>query len=158
MDYLKEIISNHVLTVPVISWAICQTLKVFTNLLTAREFDIKRILADGGMPSAHSATVLSLAVMCGWEAGFNSPLFALAMMFAIVVMRDAVGVRRDAGKNAAKIKELAETVNKTLPIGDKEIGTDKLKVVAGHTFIEVAAGVIIGFAVSVLYIAFFLLN
>lgn len=156
MNFFKEIISNHVLIVPVIAWAICQTLKIFTNLFTRKEFDIKRIVADGGMPSAHSATVFSLSVMCGYAAGFDSALFALSMLFAIVVMRDAVGVRRDTGRNAAKIKELADSVNKIQTSGDKEIETEKLKLVAGHTPIEVAAGVIIGLLVSVLYIVIFL--
>lgn len=156
MNFLKEIISNHVLIVPIISWAICQTLKIFTNLITAKEFDIKRIVADGGMPSAHSATVFSLAVMCGWTAGFDSELFALSLLLAIVVMRDAVGVRRDTGKNAAKIKELADAVNKNMQSADGEIDTGKLKFVAGHSPFEVAAGVIIGLAVSVFYIVIFL--
>jgi len=156
MNILKEIITNHVLIVPIIAWAISQTLKVFTNLFVVKELDIKRILADGGMPSSHSATVVSLAVMCGWTAGFNSAIFALALLFAIVVMRDAVGVRRDTGRNAAKLRELADAVNKSFLSKDKEIRTENLKVLVGHTPLQVVFGVLIGLSVSILYIVIFL--
>lgn len=113
MEFLKELIGNHMLIVPVIAWAISQVLKIFTYLFVERELVWQRVISDGGMPSAHSAVVTSLALMCGWVEGFGSPLFALAVIFAIVVMRDAVGVRRETGKQAASIKELANAVNKT---------------------------------------------
>ena len=156
MNFFKEIISNHVLIVPVIAWAISQTMKIFTNLIVVKEFDIKRILADGGMPSSHSATVVSLAVMCGWTAGVGSAIFALSLLFAIVVMRDAVGVRRETGKQAASIKELADAVHKSFLSRDAEIRTENLKLLVGHTPLQVVFGVIIGLAVSILYIVIFL--
>lgn len=156
MNIFKQIITNHVFIVPMIAWAISQTLKVFTNLFVVKELDIKRILADGGMPSSHSATVVSLAVMCGWTEGFNSAIFALALLFAIVVMRDAVGVRRETGKNAASIKELADAVNKSFLSKDREIRTENLKVLVGHTPLQVVFGVLIGLSVSILYIVIFL--
>ena len=156
MNFFKEIISNHVLIVPIIAWAISQTMKIFTNLIVVKELDIKRILADGGMPSSHSATVVSLAVMCGWTAGVGSALFALSLLFAIVVMRDAVGVRRETGKQAASIKELADAVNKTFLSKDAEIRTENLKLLVGHTPLQVVFGALAGLAVSILYIAIFL--
>ena len=156
MNFLKELISNHALIAPAVAWAISQTLKIITNLFVVRELDLKRIIGDGGMPSSHSATVVSLAVMCGWILGFGSPVFALALLFAIVVMRDAVGVRREAGKQAASIKELADAVNKGFASKDKEIRTENLKLLIGHTPLQVACGVIIGLTVSVIYILIFL--
>lgn len=156
MNFFKEIISNHVLIVPIIAWAISQTMKIFTNLIVVKELDIKRILADGGMPSSHSATVVSLAVMCGWTAGVGSALFALSLLFAIVVMRDAVGVRRETGKQAASIKELADAVNKTFLSKDAEIRTENLKLLVGHTPLQVVFGALVGLTVSILYIAIFL--
>ena len=156
MNFFKQIITNYVLIVPLIAWAISQTLKIFTNLFVVKELDIKRILADGGMPSSHSATVISLAVMCGWDAGFGSPLFALALIFAIVVMRDAVGVRRETGKQAASIKELADAVNKTFLSKDAEIRTENLKLLVGHTPLQVVFGALVGLTVSILYIVIFL--
>lgn len=156
MNFFKEIISNNVLIVPIIAWAISQTMKIFTNLIVVKELDIKRILADGGMPSSHSATVISLAVMCGWTAGVGSALFALSLLFAIVVMRDAVGVRRETGKQAASIKELAEAVNKTFLSKDAEIRTENLKLLVGHTPLQVIFGALVGLSVSILYIVIFL--
>ena len=156
MNFFKEIISNHVLIVPIIAWAISQTMKIFTNLIVVKELDIKRILADGGMPSSHSATVVSLAVMCGWTAGVGSAIFALSLLFAIVVMRDAVGVRRETGKQAASIKELADAVNKTFLSKDAEIRTENLKLLVGHTPLQVVFGALVGLTVSILYIAIFL--
>lgn len=156
MNFFKEIITNHVLIVPIIAWAISQTMKIFTNLIVVKELDIKRILADGGMPSSHSATVLSLAVMCGWTAGVGSSIFALSLLFAIVVMRDAVGVRRETGKQAASIKELADAVNKTFLSKDAEIRTENLKLLVGHTPLQVVFGALVGLTVSILYIVIFL--
>lgn len=155
MEFLKELIGNHVLIVPVIAWAISQVLKIFTYLFVERELVWQRVISDGGMPSAHSAVVTSLALMCGWVEGFGSPLFALAVIFAIVVMRDAVGVRRETGKQAASIKELANAVNKTFLGKDAEIRTENLKVLVGHTPLQVVCGAIVGVIVAFLYIIIF---
>ena len=104
------------------------------------------------MPSAHSATVISLAVMCGWTQGFDSAAFAIAMILAVVIMRDAVGVRRESGINASAIKQLADKSNKELSEGEAPIETNKLKVLVGHTPLQVACGCIVGIAVCILYI------
>lgn len=157
MEILNQLVSNYVLIVPIIAWAIAQTLKIFTNLIVEKEFVFKRIISDGGMPSAHSATVVSLAVMCGWSQGVGSALFALALLFATVVMHDAVGVRRETGKQAASIKELAEAVNKTFLGKDAEIRTENLKVLVGHTPLQVIFGALTGLTVAILYIVIFLI-
>lgn len=155
MEFLKELISNHMLIVPVIAWAISQVLKIFTYLFVERELVWKRVISDGGMPSAHSAVVTSLALMCGWVEGFGTSLFALSVIFAIVVMRDAVGVRRETGKQAASIKELANAVNKTFLGKDAEIRTENLKVLVGHTPLQVVCGAVVGIIVAFLYIIIF---
>lgn len=156
MGIFKQIISNHTLIVPIVAWALSQVLKTLTYLIVEKKLDMKRIISDGGMPSAHSATVISLMVMCGWTAGFNSALFAVSMIFAIVVMRDAVGVRREAGKQAASIKELAVIINKAFLDKDAEIRTENLKVLVGHSPLQVVFGAILGFIVSISYILIFL--
>ena len=156
MGILKQIISNHTLIVPIVAWALAQVLKTLTYLIVEKKLEMKRIVSDGGMPSAHSATVISLMVMCGWSAGFNSAIFAVSMIFAIVVMRDAVGVRREAGKQAASIKELAVIINKAFLNKDAEIRTENLKVLVGHSPLQVVFGAILGFAVSISYIIIFL--
>lgn len=149
---LKDIFSNHMIIAPIIAWAVSQILKTITYLVVEKEFVFKRIISDGGMPSAHSATVISLAVMCGWTQGFDSAAFAIAMIIAVVIMRDAVGVRRESGINASAIKQLADRSNKELSKGEKPIETNKLKVLVGHTPLQVACGCVIGVAVCILYI------
>ncbi len=158
MEILRDIISNHTLIVPIIAWALSQVFKTFTYLIIEKKLDMKRIISDGGMPSAHSATVISLMVMCGWSQGFGSALFAVSMIFAIVVMRDAVGVRREAGKQAASIKELASTINKAFLDKNAEIRTENLKVLVGHTPLQVISGAFLGFIISISYILIFLVK
>ena len=152
MQILKDIFSNHMILVSVIAWAVAQVMKTITYLIVEKEFVFKRMISDGGMPSAHSATVISLAVMCGWMQGFGSAAFAIALMFSIVIMRDAVGVRRESGVNASAIKQLADKSNKDLDDGEAPIETNKLKVLVGHTPFQVACGCIIGIVVCILYI------
>ena len=156
MSIFEKIISNHILIIPIAAWAISQIMKTFTYLIVEKKLDMKRIVSDGGMPSAHSATVSSLMVACGWFAGFDSATFAISVIFAIVVMRDAVGVRREAGKQAASIKELATTINKAFLDKNAEIRTENLKVLVGHTPLQVFFGAVIGFIVSIAYILLFL--
>lgn len=152
MQIINDILSNHMILAPIIAWAVSQILKTVTYLIVEKKFVFKRIISDGGMPSAHSATVISLAVMCGWIQGFDSAAFAIAMILAVVIMRDAVGVRRESGINASAIKQLADRSNKELSEGEAPIETNKLKVLVGHTPLQVACGCIIGIAVCILYI------
>ena len=156
MENLKGILSNHVLFAPLIAWILSQIIKAVINLFIYRKFSLERLLGDGGMPSAHSATVMCLCIMIGWTAGFGSPIFALSFIFAVVVMRDALGVRREAGKQAASIKELAGAVNKIFHTKDTEIKTENLKVLVGHTPLQVIFGAITGAVIAILYILIFL--
>ena len=103
------------------------------------------------MPSGHSATVTSLTIMCGFVEGFNSVAFAVAAILAGVVMNDAVGVRREAGKHAVSIKELADAVNKSFLGKSESIRTENLKVLVGHTPLQVVIGATIGVVVSIVY-------
>jgi len=152
MQIIKDIFSNHMILAPIIAWAVSQILKTLTYLIVEKEFVFKRIISDGGMPSAHSATVISLAVMCGWIQGFDSAAFAISMILAVVIMRDAVGVRRESGINASAIKQLADKSNKELSEGEAPIETNKLKVLVGHTPLQVVCGCIVGIVVCILYI------
>ena len=151
MRFFEEILANHLLFAAICAWAISQVLKVFTNLCISRTWDVKRLFGDGGMPSAHSATVVALAVMSGYMCGFNSAEFAIAFIFAVVVMRDAIGVRRETGKQAKSIKELAEVINGTLD-KDAAIRTENLKLLVGHTPLQVVCGAVVGCVVATLYI------
>ena len=96
------------LIVPISVWFFIQLFKVIWDLVETRKFNFKRILGAGGMPSSHTGVVTSLAAMIGKTQGFTSPIFALSIIFAFIVMYDAAGVRRAAGKQAALLNKLVE--------------------------------------------------
>ena len=152
MEYIKQILANHLLWASVSAWGISQLCKIITNLIIEKKLDLKRLFGDGGMPSGHSATVTCLAVMSGYVAGFDSVMFAISMILAMVVMHDATGVRREAGKHAVSIKELADAVNKSFLGEDENIRTENLKVLVGHTPLQVVFGALVGVVVAVAYI------
>ena len=155
MVILRELIENKVLIFAGLSWIMAQIMKIIIALITEKRFRPDRIFGDGGMPSGHSATVTSLAVLVGWTQGYNSVPFAIAMILAIIVMNDATGVRREAGKHAASIKELADIVNGLFVEKDKEIKTEKLKLLVGHTPLQVFFGSLLGLIVSISCILIF---
>ena len=147
-NMLKDIFTNHLLIAPIIAWFVAQVLKIFTYLFVEKEFVLRRMISDGGMPSAHSATVFALTVMSGWIYGFGSAAFAISMILAVVIMRDAVGVRRESGVNASIIKLLAKRSNSQLKEGEEHIKTDMLKELVGHTPFQVAMGFVLGVVVA----------
>jgi len=151
MEILKDILTNHLIIVPLVCWGISQIVKTIISVIVEKKFTPRQIFKDGGMPSAHVATVISVAVMCGWTMGFGSPLFALAGVFSVVVIRDSVGVRFDTGVNARAIKKLVSKINEDLP-EESKVDIGKLKLEAGHTSLQVAAGVVVGIVVAILYI------
>lgn len=155
LNFLLDLVTNSALVVPIVSWLIAQILKTLINAAVNKTFNLSRLIGDGGMPSAHSATVMSLAVTVGVEAGFNSHLFALAMIFAIVVMHDALGVRRETGKQAVSILQMVEIINNYIVEKDEEIKVEKLKVLVGHTPLQVVAGAILGGVIAIIYTLIF---
>ena len=142
---------NPAVLVPIIAWLIAQVLKVIINSLMNRKFTPGRLFGDGGMPSGHSAPVTSVALMCGIEAGFGSPVFALAVMFAVVVMHDATGVRRETGKQASVILDIVQVFNEYVTEKDVTLKADKLKVLVGHNHLQVFCGSLLGILVSLGY-------
>lgn len=158
MNFKEQIfglLTNDVLWVPAFAWITAQILKFIINRLVNKEFKAERLFGDGGMPSAHSATVMALATMCGLTVGFGTAEFAIAMLFAVVVMHDALGVRRETGKQAAAIIEMVEVLDDYLKEKDEKIKTDKLKVLVGHTPSQVVCGAVWGVFISVAYVLIF---
>ena len=155
MEILKEIVTNHVLIAPISAWIITQIIKAVINLVVYKEFKLERLFGDGGMPSTHSATVMCLCIMIGRVGGFGSPIFALSVIFAAIVMRDALGVRREAGKQAVSIKQLSDAVNGLFRSKDSHIKTENLKVLVGHTPLQVCFGAVIGGLIAIFYILIF---
>ena len=130
---------------PIAVWASIQSFKVIWDLIVTHKFNFKRILGAGGMPSSHSAVVTSIATMIGKSQGFDSPIFALAVIFACVVMYDAAGIRRAAGKQAKLLNKLIETPGLT----NLQV-QEKLVEVLGHTPTQVFVGALIGVIVGLL--------
>lgn len=131
--------------VPFAVWFFIQLFKLIYDLVTTKQFNFKRILGAGGMPSSHSAVVTSLATMIGISEGIDSPIFALAVIFAFIVMYDAAGVRRAAGKQAKILNEIVNTPG----LSGLEV-SGKLQEALGHTPIQVFVGAIIGIAVGLI--------
>ncbi len=155
MEILK-IFTNPFLLVPISAWLIAQVLKTIINAIINKEFSVSRLFGDGGMPSGHSATVTALACVCGFSFGFDSAYFAIAGILAVIVMHDAVGVRRETGKQAVSIIAIMDVINKYVTEKDKDMKADKLKVMVGHTPLQVVCGAILGFLVALGYSLVFL--
>ena len=145
MQIVNEIIHNKCIYVPFILWLLIQIFKVLTDLVVNKRLNVRRILGAGGMPSSHSAIVCSLATCVGKEYGFDSGIFATAMVMAFVVMYDAAGVRRAAGKQARILNKILETPGLTTV----EV-QEKLVEMLGHTPIQVFVGAILGILVGAL--------
>lgn len=133
------------LIVPFSVWFGIQTFKVIYDLVTTKKFNFKRILGAGGMPSSHSAVVTSLATMIGKSYGTDSAIFALSVIFACVVMYDAAGVRRAAGKQAKLLNKIIETPG----LSSVQV-TEKLVEVLGHSPKQVFVGALIGIVVGLI--------
>ena len=143
MDVFNQIIHNKCIVVPIILWFVVQLSKFFTELIIYKRVDFKRLVGAGGMPSSHSAIVCCLASCIGRTYGFDSGMFALALIFAFVVMYDAAGVRRAAGKQAGILNKILDTPGmSTLEVQEKLIEA------LGHTPIQVFVGALIGFVVG----------
>lgn len=132
---------------------IAQVLKFFIHLIVKKKVDFKLFTTTGGMPSSHSAGVVGLASAVGFISGFNSIDFAITMGYALVVMYDAAGLRRAAGKTAACLNRILDDFYKH----DVQSVGGKLKELLGHTPIEVFAGAVLGFGYAY-YIHFMVLQ
>ena len=155
MNYVLDFLGNGILWTGIVSWLVAQLFKMLITILVEKRFSWERLFGDGGMPSGHSATVTAIALSSGWCFGFHSVYFALAGTLAVIVMHDAVGVRREAGKQATSIKQLAELINGLVGEKDELVRTDKLKELVGHTPLQVFFGFLLGAAVTVVAMVVF---
>lgn len=145
------IFSNRTLLCCLTAWFVAQALKIPTYLWVEKKLDWMRFFGSGGMPSSHTAFVVSLTIMIGAQEGFNTPLFAAVAAFATIVMYDATGVRRETGRQAEVLNEILRSVF----VDGKPISDDDLKELVGHTKVEVAGGFLVGLAVAGAYLFFF---
>lgn len=143
---LIDILQNKFIYIPIILWFIIQAEKVIVDLIKNKKFNFKRVFGAGGMPSSHSAIVTSLSVLIGKEYGFSSGIFAISLIFAFIVMYDAAGVRRAAGKQAALLNKIIET-----PGLKFEQVQERLVEVLGHTPFQVFVGALLGILVGLIF-------
>ena len=106
--WFRDLISNQFLLTGVSSWLWAQIIKTIIHALVTHRFDLSRLVGDGGMPRGHSATVSSLAVAAAFVYGLDSFEFAIAAILAVIVCKDAMGVRLETGKQAATINEIVK--------------------------------------------------
>lgn len=148
MHNILEIFENHVLIAALIGWFVAQGLKIPIHYLVEHEWDLHRFHGSGGMPSSHTAMVVSAAMMTGVISGFDSTSFGIMVVLASIVMYDATGVRRETGKQATVINQILQD----LLINGKPISDEELKELVGHKPIEVAGGALVGLLVTGIYI------
>lgn len=145
MNDIMTFIQNKYIYIPFLLWFGIQLFKLIYDLVTTKKFNFKRIMGAGGMPSSHSAVVVGLATLIGKYEGVGTPIFALAFIVAFVVMYDACGVRRAAGKQAELLNKLVETPGLTgLQV------SERLVEVLGHTPFQVLVGALIGLIVGLI--------
>jgi acid phosphatase family membrane protein YuiD len=141
LNIFYEIINNKAIVIPVIAWFTAQCIKTIILSIRSRRIVVRRFFGSGGMPSSHAAFVVSLATVTGLNNGIDSNIFAITLALAFVVMFDAAGVRRAAGKQAAVINKLLHHQDITWDTPDGKPHLDMiLKELLGHTPLEVIAG------------------
>lgn len=145
MSIISELFNNAILISAVAAWLIAQIIKVIVNVVLFKKVNLKLILSSGGFPSAHSAAVSALSFGIAKYYGWDSPIFAVSVVFSSVVLYDAAGVRRAAGKQAAVLNQLVERLQ-AIPNFDQ----NRLKELIGHTPLEVVGGVCVGIIVGLL--------
>lgn len=145
MDFFRGIANNEIFISAAIGWLTAQILKTIIHTALTRNFVAERMVGSGGMPSSHSSTVCALATSTCLQYGSASFEFAIAAFFAIVVMYDAIGVRRETGIQARVLNEMMELFSH---MGKGVSMEDKLKEFVGHTPLQVLAGAILGILIA----------
>ena len=138
---------NRILLTAFIAWVGAQTAKVIIYWIVNKKFVLERIFGDGGMPSSHSAVVASLATATGLQCGWDSPMFAIAAILAVIVMHDATGVRQETGKQAKVINDIVKMLEAR---GRGELTpAETLKEFVGHTGPQVLVGALGGIVIAI---------
>ena len=133
------------LLAPLVAWTIAQVAKVVYSSVRHRRLNLRVLAEMGGMPSSHSAIVMGLTATAGKHSGLSSAAFAIALIFSFVVMYDAAGLRRAAGRQAEILNRLVEDL-----VHMRGVQEQKLRELLGHTPVEVLVGAVLGIAVGVL--------
>lgn len=143
MDFFIGIGNNQVFLTAIMAWLSAQTIKVTFGVVREKRFNFRWFVGSGGMPSSHAATVSSIATSIGLTYGFASPFFAIAFFFAIIIMFDAQGVRRQSGRQAEALNQIIEDIYL-----NRGIKQERVIELLGHTPIQVFIGAAIGILVA----------
>ena len=144
---LEQLLSNKLLLAAGLGWTVAQVLKTLIHLLFTKQFVAERLVGSGGMPSSHSATVCALATAAYLVHGPATTEFAICFFFAMIVMYDAIGVRRETGIQAKVLNEMIKVLE---DMGSDMPPQDKLKEFVGHTPFQVLMGGILGILLAIL--------
>jgi uncharacterized protein len=147
MQEVTDIIHNQILMVALLACITAQGLKLAIDLIRTRKLNITYLLSTGGMPSAHSALVGALATSVGLTKGWSSAEFAIACLFAIIVMYDAAGVRQAAGKQAKILNQLVDELFQE----EHNLNEERLKELLGHTPFQVVVGLGLGISIAMVF-------
>lgn len=137
------VLQNRVLVAALVAWSLAQLIKPPLEYARHRRWDWSLLLRAGGMPSSHSALITASAHAIGLTAGYDSPIFALAAALALIVVYDATGIRRQAGRQAAVINQLVRDL-----LEGHSPRQERLREVLGHSPGEALVGVLMGLVVA----------
>ena len=147
MNFFNDLLQNQILICAASGWCVAQVLKTLIHLFFTKKFVAERLVGSGGMPSSHSATVCALSTATFFTYGIGSFEFAISFIFAIIVMHDAMGVRRQAGNQARVLNELIDIF---ADMNSDMSPQDKLKEFVGHTPLQVLVGALLGITIAII--------
>lgn len=143
---LEQLGQNKAVLASFTAWALAQSMKVLFGYIREKRFNFKWFVGSGGMPSSHTALATCLATCIGIAHGFNSGMFAICMVFAVIIMFDAQGVRRQSGHQAEVLNKIVEDL-----YAHKGLQEARLIELFGHTPVEVLAGAFVGIFIALLF-------
>ena len=150
MTFLEELLHNPIAVAPALGWLVAQALKTALYTWLNKEFVGERLVGSGGMPSSHSATVCALCAVTAVKYGGTGFYFPMTLFFAFIVMYDAMGVRRETGRQAEVINAMIDDIKQMTEGVTKVDSFEQLKVLVGHTPLQVLAGAILGIVIGLL--------
>ena len=152
LDIINGLLSNFTFMAVAVAWFLAQSIKVIIYRFQEGRWNLWHFFEAGGMPSAHSAAVTALTLSVALNYGWNSPLFTISLVFALIVMYDATGVRRAAGKQAEILNKIIDDIYST-----GRVKVEKLKEILGHDPLEVCAGAALAIVMTVItYYVYFI--
>ena len=146
VNFFIQLSQNQIFVTVLAAWLIAQGAKVFLGVITEKRFNFRWFVDTGGMPSSHAATVAALATAVGLKYGIKHPIFAVTLVFAWIILMDAQGFRRSAGKQAEILNVILDDI-----YWKKKVKEERVKELLGHTPVEVLIGAIIGILVAIIF-------